>query len=1040
MSTILKANVKNRIAGTLLLVSITGVAVSSLPAYGDGSKHESVAVSVKDLEKKKSQTPVKKPSPLSKSLLYYRSNLDKELIVNIDQTIAYLEKLAKESAAGSAARLKFLVKILNLNFEQAIYISNQETFHYDHVWQDWSNNGQKGVEPELDESLSKSHWQSVADVARRILHEYPKAPMADCIIYDEAIAEQNLAQREKAAASLLKLVHDYPNSTLFYDAQFALGEYYFDTADFPQALTRFTKSLHHDNATRYGWGLFKIAWCYFNLGNYLKAIEYWEKSISYAETKIDDEKKSAILKDAAFRDLIWGFLEVQDTAGAIAYYRKHKGEEYLGPFLKRLANNYSNKGFRKEAYETWQVLLKEVPLAKEAFEAQTEIVAASYDAKNYDGLWPAIEQLYSLFRSDSVWVKANHKDDVEDVQKKMPVLIAYYPKALHQQAQKNNRPELYGQAIKGYTLYLKLYPRPPDYAEVMEYLADIYYLQNNFEKAGQVYASLVKLGKEKAVILDEKGQVKQNIHERAGKNMMDASSKDFLPEFEILLKITPDFKRPGRPIGAKAKNFIDACALYQKWYPADKTTAKNCDIQIGEIYYRSAQAQQAKVYLYILLTKYPGEKEGMAAAENLIVLVKDKKPELIEAATKILTIPIYAKSPLGLKLRKLLRGLEIEAIEREPSKKKRADMYEDKVKKSPQDPEADKFLYNAGNDYLSAGEVPKARDAFANLVSTYPRSTLHAATVLTLGKLYDKTLDSKNASQYYILYGQSYSKEKEAPAAQQRACELLMTENYIAAWEQCRIVVARDPPAGIPLVERFITIAWYEKNYPWMISLINQTFMQLPATAEQKIVAAYKVTVVGTPDQKTQATKQIQQLAKQKNLSGEALRYVAELHFQDSEKRYTQQMTLKLQGASVDNLQGSIQKLSDGLAALEKAYDPTLKTQDAYWGVAVFYRLATAYEAFARMMMNPPAVEGVAAADLKTHLQSSVDQMMGKAKEYYGTGLGVARKFNVYNAWVPLLIQADRRLKGKSPMVPAWVLSPDFVGGVAAGQQTQLLE
>lgn len=1033
----LKANAKSKSTTFFHLCILCGF-VGAGHLYAE-NVHKSVLVQVQGLEKS-SPNSEKKQAISAQKLSYYRSSLDEELISKIDQTISYLENLAKTSALHSKSRLKFLAKILNLNFEQAIYVATQESYQYEKLWQDWDSAGRKGAAPQLNETVSKSHWKKVSEQAAAILQEFPKSAEADNISYDRAIAQQYLGLREQSVQTLLKLIQDYPTSPIFYDAHFAVGEYYFDKANFPLALSHFIKSSQDSNDIRQGWSLFKIAWCYFNLADYPKAVQYWQKAIAHADAKIRDDKKSGILKDASFRDLMWAYIELQDTAGAIAYYRSRKGDEYIAPFLKRLANAYTSKGLRKDAYQTWAILLKESPFAGEAFEAQTEIIAWDYDTKQYNLLWSELEKLFKTYASNSVWAKRNQNHVVEVATKKTPVLMVYYAKVTHKQAQQSNDATLYAEALKGYKLYLKLYAQPDDYVEVLEYMADILYLQKNYEAAGRLYANIVKMGKDKAMVSDAQRKNKVSIHDRSGKNMLDSYSKDFLPEFQIILKMTPDFKKQAKPLSAKAKNFIESCNLYVQTYASDKVAAKNCDLQISEIYFRTGQIEQSKSQFYVLMNKYSGEKEGMAAAENLVVMTKDNKVELKKLATSILGMPVYAQSPLGTKLRELLRGMDLEVIAKESSKGKRAELYEDRAKKYPNDPEADKFLYNAANDFLDAGEIVRARNAFAELVVRYPKSTLAAGTLLTLGKLFDKTRSPKEASKYLLLFAQKSPADKSAPAAALRACELMILDDYVRAWDQCRLIVSQNPKDAVAFIERLVQIAWSKKNYSWMISLIQQNYLALPLSANQKILALDRVRRVGSSQQKTQASQQMRQLAKQKGVSGEALRNSAEVLFQDVEERYTKQMALRLQGGSVDNLQGSIQKISEGLAALEQAYSTALATQDAYWGIAVFYKLATAYEAFGKMMQDPPSIEGIASADIKAHLKESVDQVMAKAKEYYETGLGVAKKFHVFNAWVPLLRQADVRWKAGNVIAPPWVLQPDLVGGIATEQSSKLLE
>lgn len=1008
---------------------------------------ENAAVSVKALDLKQSKMLKQKSEAYKNkntSMLMFRSSLDEQLAANINKTIGYLEKLAREQPKKSSPRLKFLTKIINLHFEQAIFISMQESHQYDQAWDTWSSRGQKGPEPKYDDRVSRSHWMQISKLSQSILAEYPKADNADLLMYNDAIAKQYMNLKAEAAATLQSLIAKYPNSKYFHEAHYSLGEYYFDIADFKTAIVHFTQSMNPADVNRYGWAFFKIAWCNFNLGEYQNAVNYWKKAISLVDSKLKGTKKGDSLREATLRDLMAGFIELKASEkvidDGIEYYKQNGGQEYIGMFLKKLAIRFNTDNHKKEAFQAWQKLLAIVPQSKEAFEATIECIDIAYNSGSYDYLWKKLEDLFRSYNRNSEWAKANHKDDVEDALKKIPILVLYYPKSVHLQAQKTNDMKIYDQARKGYELYFKLYPKTNDYAEIMEYYGDIYYIQKQYDKAGAVYSKLVAMGKDKAVVYDENGKVKLNIHNRSAKNMLDAYSKDFLPELEVLLKTTPDFKKEPKPISAKAKTFISACERYVAAYPEDAALAKSCDIHISEIYYRSSQKQEAKKFLIKISNKYSAQKEGAAAAEDLIVLSKDNQAELYETANKLIAIKAYQTGPLGVKLNELIRGIELERIAQETSKKKRAELYEKRAEKYPNDRDADKFLYNAANDYMSSGNTTKARLAYVNLVTRYPKSKVYVPTLLILGKLFDKIFDFKKAILYYSLYAAKAPTEKEAPGAEERACELAILQDYVSGWEQCKSFVTKYPQVGVAIVERLVNIGWIAKNYSWMTTLIKWTYMKMPINQNQKILAQYKIYQTASSDEeKRQARQNILQIGVN-GTSGEATRYVAEMNFQKGEAQYAKQMDLKLSGGSVEKLQQSIQTIAEGLTALENAYGPTLATQDSYWGVAVFYKLATAYEAFARMLDNPPAIDGVNKKELKEQLKGSIDQVLGKSKEYFATGLGVAKKFNVYNSWVPLLIEADLRLKNKPHLSQSWVIVPDLVGGVGTKQQMKLLE
>jgi TolA-binding protein len=238
-STVSAKNRRRSFCSWIIFLSIQ----NGIPSAYAQEKHHVTQVTVKELEKEARRTENRKSNIASQKMLFFKSELDAELIKKMSTTIDYLQKLADESKRGSPQRFKLRNKILNLHFEQANYLSVQETYNFDAVWRQWEENDQKGPAPKLDDRLSRAQWKHLANIARELLKEYPQAKEADRILYNEAIAERSLEHQDIAAKVLMDLIHRYPNSEVIFDAQFALGEYYFDVPDFHAALSRFSKAL-----------------------------------------------------------------------------------------------------------------------------------------------------------------------------------------------------------------------------------------------------------------------------------------------------------------------------------------------------------------------------------------------------------------------------------------------------------------------------------------------------------------------------------------------------------------------------------------------------------------------------------------------------------------------------------------------------------------------------------------------------------------------------------------------------------------------------
>lgn len=1003
-------------------------------------KTDRATVNVKRIKRKKSKSQKSAARPQYNQAAVLVNTDEKKLIKGIDRTLVYLNKTVKQLPKKSGARLQMLERILNLTLEQSAYIGSGEQEYYDQQWRKWARGGRKGPEPKLNNTKSNAHWRRVHTLSRAILKEYPKAPQSDAIAFNGALALQFLGKFSAASKEFLRIIKQYPKSSFAGDSYFSLGDYYFDRNDFRTASTYYKSAIKYRRSKRYGWALFKLGWCFYNLGQFRKSLDSWRKTVVHSDRM---GGKGLRLKEEAMRDMIFSFAELKKIDEAIRFYKRNGGEQHISKLLKLLAETFTEQGKFKQSIRAWKRLLSLYPYSLEAFDGQAEIVALNFEDGNIKNVWNELEKLVNNYNPRSTWAKRNEPEAVKESQKNIKNLLLYYPKVIHKDAQKSNSKRAFEEAKKGYRLFIKRYPNAREIPEVKEYLGDIDYFQGNYREAGQTYLSIALLGKNKTLVFDEKGKLKANIHKRSAENMLDSYNKDFLPELKGLLKLKPDFRKPPRALTVRAKNFIKGCNYYTKWYPQDKKTVRNCETFMSEIYFRSQNKKLAVRYLWLIARKYSTQKEGRVAVEHLIPIFQNNPKELASTARKLLSIPAYKKGKIGKKLSNLLRGMQLEQISAEKSNLKRAKLYEAQAKKFPKDADADKFWNNAAVDYLKAGNFNGAMNAFAMIVKLYPKSNLYSGSVLQLGKLYDDILDFDKASSYFLLFANKYPKQKESAGAMQRACELQIARGSRQASNTCTNFSRRYPAGGALALEKLIDSLWKSREYTAMTKVIFSNYInKFKLSPNQKILAYYKV-YKAYNGKGSQAQKALQGLNRTSRggggISGEALRYVGEIAFQGVQALQKQFSKYRLQGGTVDKLQSSIELITAKLTQLEQAYGSVFSTQDSYWGIAAFYQLGYSYETFAAQLKSPPGINGVKREDLIKQLQASVDQIEGKAKEYYTTGLQTTRRFTVYNQWSVKIFNGLNRIVKRRVSFEELVVSPDFIGSEVPNQvRTQL--
>jgi TolA-binding protein len=985
---------------------------------------------VLDVEKraiKKHNNKVSGPRVQQSSL--FATEVERKLIRGIKKTLVYLNKTQQSLPKKSTQRLQILERIMNLHMEQARYLRSEEERVYDAQYKRWESQGKKGREPRLNNRRSEDSWRQIIKQSSLILKDFPKTKSADEITFNKAVALQYLGKEKDAARMYNQLIRQYPNSPIVGESYAALGDYYFDRNDYRNSLIFYKKTLKYKRSKRYLWSLFKSGWSSYNLGKYAQALSYWKAVVRESDGR---RAQGAQLKEEALRDMVYAFAELKQIDSAIAYYRKNRGNQFIAPLLVLLSQILSDQGDYGKSIAVLKKFQKLVPYDEGGPDSQKEIISLYAALGRYKNLWGELARFPALYGPKSSWASKQSKDKVIEANKLIKDQMLYYASYTHQTAIKDDSLSLNLEAKKGYLLFLKNYPTAPETPGILYYIGDIDYFLKNYASAGGYYKKIVNMGKAKAVRIDPKQKKYVNMHQEVAVFMVNSYVKDFEKEFDALKRRKADFKKP-LPLSQKAKNYIEACSIYRKWYPRDIKRIKSCDVGIATVYYQSGYKKQAFDNLKLVALKYPNTKEGAASVDLLIPLLKDDKAMLLSAANRFLRVPAYRKGKMGVKLRSLQRGAEKEKITAESDVLKRAQMYEAQARKYPRDSEVDKLWYNAAVDYLKAGSINKAIAAYLVLIKRFGKTPQGQEALLQVAQIYERQLDFENASTFYLDFTKKFPKSKESAGALYKSCELQIALNTPRSLTVCSAFASRYPDGAKAVIEDLIKGAERAKRYDQMKQMIKTRYLSsFKLTPNEKIVALYQIYKItgGKSADARQAAAQIKSTFQSSGnaVSGEALRYVGELYFKEGSAYIPQFYNIKLTGGGVDNLIASIQKKANALAQLEGSLNRVVSTKDAYWGVAALFQMGAANEHFALLLSNPPAIDGAKPEDVLAQLKGQIDPIKASSVSWYKLAMETVSKFKVYNEWSIKSLNGLSRASGSKIQFDDYVVQPDFLG------------
>src|SRR5215813_13048926 len=344
--------------------------------------------------------------------------------------------------------------------------------------------GQERAKAEKEELVAKSkeYSQMAVEQYSTIIQKYKDYPRTDEVLYFLGHNLMETGDERKALVAYRRLIDHFKKSKFLPDALLAFGEYYFNTSKgkkdmIEKALDYYKQAASFPENQLYGFALYKQGWCYFNLGNYAKAMDMFKAVVLYGEyagaaALEKDAGKSG--KNTLIREARNDFVRAYARFGSPADARAEFGKVASKPddrflMMKQLANLYYEDGKDREAALTFNSLIRERPLSPEAPGFQGKIVDCVLRAGNKK---MTVEQVRRLVKLMQDVEKANVAKDEKD--------------------RKTLDEETFGFANEVYSDYLALFAENPKAYDLRFFWAEL--LNDNlqkYEKAAEEYTKVV---------------------------------------------------------------------------------------------------------------------------------------------------------------------------------------------------------------------------------------------------------------------------------------------------------------------------------------------------------------------------------------------------------------------------------------------------------------------------------------------------------------------------------------------------------------------
>lgn len=557
-----------------------------------------------------------------------------------------------------------------------------------------------------------------------------------------------------------ELISKYPSSPFVYEGYKELGDFAFDSAKYREALPYYEKALRlpvrGETEARVK---YRLAWTYYRLKQYSRAIEEMKQSIAQASSSGD---KFISLKEEALRDMALFLTETGNVNEAVAYFQSVLSDPtYYPKVLERLGREYERNAKPDKAIQVYEAILQTHP----GSDAAIGIVHKLMDVDTRRGRFDrAIERLKLLKLPDSI------PSESELSYANLKAFVRKTATENHEIYRKKNKKEYLQVAHGFYTHYIDFFLKRSDprgeLNEIKMYLADAKRDLGQSAGSAELYKQII--------------QSKDSKFSKQAADLWVGS----------LTEVLKTQKHTGAELTAVEKDFIAAVDFLNDNSP-DTETAKEASLRVAQLYaaYPKYQAQCLE-RIDQIIDRYPASKQAITVAKLWLQIKADQKDTAgvsklmteFRENEKLMKFDREQKGQLAAAMAQygvLIRVSGIEAIEKNKDYARAASEYE---------------------KFASETKDPKQVDkAYNNALVYYEKNNDWDSVMRVASKLKNQGAMKRAALQYFILGLDSKSAHAFAQAGEHLAAARVAegAGDYKFALSQTEIWFKANPKSDL---------------------------------------------------------------------------------------------------------------------------------------------------------------------------------------------------------------------------------------------------
>ena len=928
-----------------IILSILFSSLIALPVICTADQIDSLRVNENDIETGKSQKKILAAEVLvsrakRKALIQIKSLIKKYRGTSTEPGLIY--RLA-ELYMGRAKSARFVEQIAN---EQGVL---------------------SFLPSEIKSLKEKELVQRAIQNYSKIEKRFENYPELDQVIFNMAFAHLQVGNDELAEKVFIRLIKKKPRSRLVPDAFLAIGEINFKKLKFKRALVFYSRVKKYKTAKVYPYGLYKGAWCYYNLKGYEQAIANLENVIAFGSSiEKNGLDQRMDIRNEALVDMALFYSTVRKGIDAVNYFVNLAGSKDPVPPLRRLAKIYERYGKNIKQQAVLLGLVEKFSGHKEEPYFYKELTK-NYDRQTRHQKSAKALQLFnksclSTMKKDTTLGESYCQEDVDKVSKNLAIKWL----KLYEKQEKN--PPILAEVIET-AFRVHLYKKEPSdrNSEMRFYFAEYIFGLNRFIEASQEYDKVADSTKD----IERKHKARYAAIFSFDKNFNSVYKKS---EDELRFKELSNKYMKNFPKGKEYLNIAFKLALYN-YTKKSYDEAAPLLLSLGQRFNSLEKGRKSQdLYLDVLNSKKEYEKIQKYAK---LWQVKEEDPLRVKSLQKLFEQSFFS---------------EVEILEKNKNYKQALKRYEDFINQNPQSEFVDEARWNKISMHFKLKEYDKTAESYVSFYNLHPKHKNVVSGLVKAVEIYEmmaeperaisvtknlEKVDIKNASKWFYL-GSSY---------------LMSSGSYELAAKNFHTIMFRPSIFKNTAIESFFSMdsrldssSWYQTMLTNLLRSPNNDLAQRALNSK----IGYLERRGSKKDLFDFVYKEIRITKLNKSQKGP-------LYYYRGKKKSEEFFNTKIRSKSMNTIVAGIQEKTKILDYAQNLFQKGLSSDDQKYVIKSLIGLSKLYDSYVSNLKNlrAPAAFGPDEAEaLKQELENIIMPFEEKSADVLNQATQVAKSAN----------------------------------------------